>query len=223
MSILYTLRAGLLAATPLVGAVIPAQAQQPETPAAPAQAYWYVGPQLGVQVRTYTVDRMGNGLWTRSVGLQAGYTKTHRLALQAGVQYSQGAKPDEELRGSGQFAYYPQTAQITRAWLVPASLRWSLARTPHRVELTAILGASLCFFRLRETGHNTATGTKLVTTTNGVNGFLDLGLGGRLLVSPRLKIGVDVLPNLSLSRPSNTYWPIAPGLNTVLAVNYRLN
>lgn len=223
MSISNILKPGLLAAILLWGATASTQAQQAVTSAASANSYWYVGGQLGAQSRIYTVDRMGHGLVTRSVGLHGGYATTHRLSFQVGVQYAQGAKADEELRGSGQFAYYPQTEQVTRAWVVPAALRWSLARRPHRLEVSAIVGASLGFFQLRETGNVTATGAKFVQTSDAVNGYLDFGLGGRLRVSPRLSVAVDVVPNLSLNRPVNAYWPIAPGLSTGLALNYRLN
>lgn len=223
MSLSRTRHFGLLTALLLYGATNPLRAQQAAPPPATAPAYWYLGPQLGVQARVYNVDRMGNGLTTHVLGLRGGYALNDRLAIEAGVQYGKGAQPDDELRGSGQFAYYPQTEQVTRAWVVPATLRWSLARQPHRFGVSALLGASLCLFELRETGTNTATGAKFVKRSDAVNGFLDFGLGAQLRASRRLNVTLDVVPNLNLQTPNNAYWPIAPGLNTVLALNYRLN
>ncbi|WP_159437394.1 outer membrane beta-barrel protein [Hymenobacter daecheongensis] len=182
---------------------------------------WYVGAEAGKQIRTYSIDRQGFGQFTSSLGAQGAYAVSPRLLVQVGVQYGRGNKPNEELQGSGSFAHYPQTEQITRSWTVPVQLRWSLAKDPHRFRLESIAGIGLCFFRQRETGTNTATATKFVKTNSGTNGYLDAGIGGRLRLNPQFDLTADLLLNVNMARPNNSYFPIAPGFGSGLSLQYK--
>jgi hypothetical protein len=205
-----------------LGLLLGSQAALAQTtlPAQSPAPGWYAGVQAGSSLRAYSINHQGSGLFTHSLGVHGGYATTTRLTYQLGLEYGRGDKPNEERQGSGQYMYYPQTERITQAWMVPAQLRWSFAKQPHRFQVEGLAGASLCFFRLRETGNITATGAKYVTVRNGVNGYVDLGIAGRLQLAPQLALTVDLLTNLNVVHPSNYYLPFAPGFGSTLGLHY---
>jgi hypothetical protein len=183
---------------------------------------WHVGAQVGNQAQTYTIDGLGTGLFTNSVTLYGGYTPMPRLTLQAGLRFGRGTTPTEETQGNGQFTNYPETEQITSAWTVPLQLRWSFAENPHRFRVEGIVGGSVSFFTQRRTPYRLVTAPRQVEVVRGTNGYMDVGLGGRLQLSKQLELATDLLLNFNLNRPNNYYLPIAPGYGVALGLNYRL-
>lgn len=195
---------------------------QQTTPAGTPSPGWYVGAQASNELRNYHVGRQGNGLFTWNLGIYGGYAVSSRLALQLGLGYGRGNKPNEEQQGSGQYAYYPQTEQITQAWTVPAQVHWSFAKNPHRFQVAGVAGVSLCFFRQRATGNNTATGMKYVIVQKGFNGYVDLGVEGRLQLNTHIALVLGLLTNVNMVRASNSYLPISPGFGSSLGLRYAL-
>gem|GEM_PF-4906669 len=219
---LYMLIQSLKRALSVLGLLLGSQAALAQTilPTQNPVPGWYAGLQAGNSLRAYSIDRQGNGLFTHFLGVHGGYATAARLAFQLGLEYGRGDKVNEERQGSGQYIYYPQTERIIRAWTVPAQLRWSFAKQPHRFQVEGLAGVSACFFRQRATGNNTATATKEVKETNGVNGYLDLGIAGRLRLTPQLALSLDLTTNLNLVHPNNYYLPIAPGFGATLGLYY---
>ncbi|UOR06316.1 porin family protein [Hymenobacter aerilatus] len=210
----------LLSALLLSGAGASAQQAAPTLASAHS---WYVGAQAGPSLQVYNTDKFnGTGMATAAIGVHGGYELQPRLMLQVGLAYGRGATPVEQLSGSGPFSNYPATNYIRSAWTVPAQLRWSFAKTPHRFQVQGLVGFSLCFFSQRYTAFRYEAGPKQTEDARDTNGYLNFGLGSNFRLTSRLHLATDLLTSANLQRPINSLYPIAPGVSAALGLNYRL-
>ena len=188
----------------------------------PDSAYWYVGAQPGLYQHVYITDGQGRGVVTVAGEAYAGYQLHRRLAVQGGLRYGRSVPAAEHLSGSGQYSNYPEQQYVTRATTVAVQARYRLARKPHRFQLEAVAGASLCFFTFRYVPFRREIEPRREVDTPGTDGFLDFGFGSHLRLSSRLALVSDLLLNLNIRHPNNFYFPIAPGYGVALGLNYRL-
>ena len=217
MKISFARRCGTGAALAVLLSRFSAQAQE-VAPTSPG--HWYVGGQVGLHHQVYVVDRLGFGAPAATVGGYGGYQFSPRLAVPVGLRYGRGGTPPET--PTGQFNYYAQAEYITSQITVPVLARWAFAAEPRRFRLEGLAGLHLSYFNLRQRYGHRDTEPRIVTDTRAVNAFLDLGLGGRLRLSPRLDLATDLLLNFNFQRPINAYYPIAPGGAITLGMNYQL-
>ncbi|GAA4034797.1 hypothetical protein GCM10022409_19070 [Hymenobacter glaciei] len=182
---------------------------------------WYVGGQVSANHQVYIVGQgMGFGAPTTTVGGYGGYQLSPQLAVQAGLSYGRGSTPAEA--PSGQFNYYPQAEYVTSLLTLPVLLRWDYVTQPRRFRLEGLAGLHVSYFNLRQRSGHLQTEPRFVTDSRGVNGYLDLGLGGRVQLGSRLEVAADLLLNVNLQHPSNFYFPLAPGGSAALGLHYRL-
>ena len=184
-------------------------------------AKWYVGGQASLTAQAYIVERgMGFGAAAATAGGYGGYQFSPRLAVQAGVSYGRGSTPPE--RVSGQLNYHAQAEYITSLMTLPVLVRYSFGARPRRFRAEGLAGLHLNYFNLRQRPGGYETDPRIATDSQGVNGYLDFGLGSRLQVGSRFALAADLLLNVNLRHPNNYYFPLALGGNVALGLNYRL-
>jgi hypothetical protein len=185
---------------------------------------WYVGAQAGVYAQAYLKGKydFSGAERTNVVALYGGYSSSPRLAVQAGLRYGRGNTPAEELQGSGQFANYPATYQVISALTVPVQLRWSFAKMPHRFRMEGLAGGSITYYKERYVPARSAAAARRMEVSNGINGFIEFGIGNRLQLYKQLELATDLLLNVNVKRPNNPYFPFAPGYGVACGLNYWL-